>query len=154
MMQGGSPWNAQQQRWLRALGHAVLRVGGEPEPSGILQAPAEVPSPRPSPEPQRGMRVAVDEVAPRRASPTVSATATVDADTGVGADSPQRPAVRRPVRLPDRLQLAMLRASGLDPADPAALATMAQWPVERMRGDAAAKRAFWPQLRALRRRKP
>ncbi|WP_238390036.1 hypothetical protein [Pseudoxanthomonas koreensis] len=46
----------------------------------------------------------------------------------------------------------MLRASGLDPADPAAQEAMAQWPVDRLRGDAAAKRAFWPQLRALRRR--
>lgn len=60
--------------------------------------------------------------------------------------------MRRPARLPDRLQLAMLRASGLDPADPAALEAMAQWPVDRLRGDGTAKRAFWPQLRALRRR--
>ena len=56
------------------------------------------------------------------------------------------------MRLPDRLQLAMLRASGLDPADPAAQELMEQWPVERLRGDGAAKRAFWPRLRALRRR--
>ena len=52
----------------------------------------------------------------------------------------------------DRLQLALLRASGLDPSDPAAQAAMAQWPVERLRQDPAAKRAFWPQLRALRKR--
>ena len=58
----------------------------------------------------------------------------------------------RAARCADRLQLALLRASGLDPSDPAAQETMAQWPVDRLRGDGAAKRAFWPQLRALRRR--
>ena len=58
----------------------------------------------------------------------------------------------RPAQMPDRLRLALLRASGLDPADPTAMAAMAQWPVEELRGDAAAKRAFWPRLRALRKR--
>ncbi len=150
MMHGGSPWSAQQQRWLRALGHAVLRVGGEPQPAGVPQETMEVAPSRPSPQLQPGVRPAVEEVAPPRAPAMASASAAAP----VGAGSPQHAAVRRPVRLPDRLQLAMLRASGLDPADPAALATMVQWPVERMRGDAAAKRAFWPQLRALRRRQP
>jgi hypothetical protein len=60
--------------------------------------------------------------------------------------------MRRPAQRPDRLQRAMLRASGLDPADPGARAAMAQWPIDRLRGNGAAKRAFWPQLRALRRR--
>ena len=59
--------------------------------------------------------------------------------------------MRRPVRLPDRLQLALLRASGLDPSDPAAQEAMAQWPVDRLRADPVAKREFWPRLRALRR---
>ncbi|HET6395425.1 MAG TPA: hypothetical protein VFF91_01130, partial [Pseudoxanthomonas sp.] len=65
---------------------------------------------------------------------------------------PARPAARRTARLPDRLQLALLRASGLDPSDPATQAQMQSWPVEELRGDPAAKRAFWPRLRALRRR--
>ena len=62
--------------------------------------------------------------------------------------------MRRPAPLPDRLGLALLRASGLDPSDPGTQALMAQWPLEALRGDARAKRAFWPQLRALRKRAP
>ena len=60
--------------------------------------------------------------------------------------------MRRPAPLPDRLGLALLRASGLDPADPDTQARVAQWPLEALRGDGRAKRAFWPQLRALRKR--
>ena len=60
--------------------------------------------------------------------------------------------MRRPAPLPDRLGLALLRASGLDPSDPGTQALMAQWPLEALRGDGRAKRAFWPQLRALRKR--
>jgi len=60
-------------------------------------------------------------------------------------------APRGGLRLPDRLQLALLRASGLDPSDPATQAEMARWPVDELRGNGAAKRAFWPYLRSLRR---
>lgn len=144
MTPAGSPWSAQQRRWLQALGHAVLRVGGDAEPEGTADGIArEAAAPAPSrPEPTGSARASVGDVAPRRAP----------APPAAASDAAPRAAMRRPARLPDRLQLAMLRASGLDPADPAAQAAMAQWPVERLRGDAAAKRAFWPQLRALRRR--
>jgi DNA polymerase III psi subunit len=55
-----------------------------------------------------------------------------------------------PVVPDDALVHAMLRAAGRSPeADDAALLCHA-WPTTRLRGDAAAKRALWPQLRALR----
>ncbi len=54
--------------------------------------------------------------------------------------------------MPDRLQIALLRASGCNPGDPQTQALMASWPLAELRGNPAAKRALWPQLRALRRR--
>lgn len=145
-MNAASPWSPQQRRWLQALGHVVWRQGGDEVPA----APdgdhvADVTRPVRSPAPVPAARMVDD--APRRAP-----AAPVPADAPIAVPAAARPAMRRPPRLPDRLQLAMLRASGLDPADPAALEAMAQWPVDRLRGDGAAKRAFWPQLRALRRR--
>jgi len=56
------------------------------------------------------------------------------------------------VRLPDRLQIALLRASGCNPNDPETQALMASWNLDELRRSAAAKRALWPQLRALRKR--
>ena len=128
MNPGASPWSPQQRRWLQALGHAVLRMGGD-----AVDAAPEIDAAA-APVDQRPGIVAATQTAP---VPDAAAA---------------RGAMRRPQRLPDRLQLALLRASGLDPSDPAAQETMAQWPVDRLRGDGAAKRAFWPQLRALRRR--
>ena len=163
---GDSPWSPRQRYWLQALGHVVYRHGEVAAEAPVVAdvAPAEalagegaagarerpVPSARPQPADWR-------DDAPRRApsldDAAVPARARADA-APVGADAGTRPAAaaRRMPRLPDRLQLALLRASGLDPSDPAAQAAMAQWPVERLRQDPAAKRAFWPQLRALRKR--
>ncbi len=64
-----------------------------------------------------------------------------------------RPASRRGgVRLPDRLQIALLRASGCNPNDPQTRALMDSWPLDELRANPAAKRALWPQLRELRRK--
>ena len=144
-----SPWSPRQRRWLQALGLVVWRRGGGEEPVESVDAdarPVAAPGRNPAAFPAGPAERAVDD-APRRAP-----AAPVPMDVPAATASSARPAMRRPARLPDRLQLAMLRASGLDPADPAALEVMAQWPVDRLRGDGAAKRAFWPQLRALRRR--
>ncbi len=51
------------------------------------------------------------------------------------------------------LARALLRAAGRDPASADAAALLRGWPPARtLRGDPRAKRALWPQLRALRRR--
>ena len=164
---GDSPWSPRQRYWLQALGHVVYRHGEVATETPVVAdvaevAPAEafarpsaagaraVPPARPQPPDWR-------DDAPRRAPSLDEATvpARVPADAahaGTEAGARQATAARRMPRLPDRLQLALLRASGLDPSDPAAQAAMAQWPVERLRQDPAAKRAFWPQLRALRKR--
>ncbi|MEE7547555.1 alanine acetyltransferase, partial [Xanthomonas sp. Kuri4-1] len=62
------------------------------------------------------------------------------------------PVRRSRVGLPDRLQMALLRACGRNPADPQTQQLMATWPLAELRGNPAAKRALWPQLRALRRK--
>ena len=155
MNPGASPWSPQQRRWLQALGHAVLRMGGDavdaaPEidaaAAPVDQRTGIVAATQTAPVPERPSTASPPPTPVRRPPPP----ATVDAARPDAAAA--RGAMRRPPRLPDRLQLALLRASGLDPSDPAAQETMAQWPVDRLRGDGAAKRAFWPQLRALRRR--
>lgn len=55
--------------------------------------------------------------------------------------------VAPPAGMPDRLWQALLRAAG--GRDPSPLLP----PVEQLRADARAKRALWPALRALRRRR-
>lgn len=51
------------------------------------------------------------------------------------------------------LARALLRAAGRDPAAADAAALLRGWPpAQALRGDPRAKRALWPQLRALRRR--
>lgn len=146
-MSDASPWSPQQRRWLQALGHVAWRQGGGDASAGFPDdtAPAGELSVREAPAARVPVARAIDD-APRRAPPRPSA------EPGPAAATTPAGAMRRPARLPDRLQLAMLRASGLDPSAPEAQALMTQWPVDRLRGDGAAKRAFWPQLRALRRR--
>ncbi|MGV8960552.1 MAG: alanine acetyltransferase [Stenotrophomonas sp.] len=56
------------------------------------------------------------------------------------------------LRMPDRLQIALLRASACNPNDPETRAMMERWPLAELRASPAAKRALWPQLRALRRK--
>lgn len=52
----------------------------------------------------------------------------------------------------DPLRLAMLRAAGREATASDARALLRAWPPSAsLRGDAAAKRHLWPQLRALRR---
>ncbi len=141
------PWAPQQGQWLQALGYTVYRLGDAPEAvdsapvdSGHQTRPdaAVMPEHRPAPA-----TPAAAMPAPRRVP------APRDVEVRAAAAAPAGGGMRRPA-LPDRLQLAMLRVSGLDPADPAARALMESWPVAELRGNAAAKRAFWPTLRALR----
>ena len=156
MLADASPWSRRQRAWLQALGHVVYRQGTATEcgPSAVPGQPAADDA-----HPQTAVAVQDQprENTPRRAP---AAPATMQAGTPAGQVAPAAMAAgnrarapgRGAPRLPDRLQMALLRASGLDPSDPATQALMAQWPLEQLRRDAAAKRALWPQLRALRRR--
>lgn len=142
-------WSPQQQAWLQAMGYSVYLEGGAldaPLPQAVTRAAmpaaadveastAPVPGPtRMAPPPRRE--------APARTPPDAPATA-----------PEARPAARRGgLRLPDRLQIALLRASGCNPNDPQTRALMDSWPLAELRANPAAKRALWPQLRELRRK--
>ncbi len=148
-------WTPAQQSWLQAMGYTVFVDGSveaaAPEPAIDLTAvPADAragraPGTRDHVEPGHARLASPpDQPARDRAAPPSAVETTA---------APPRPGTRRPaVRLPDRLQIALLRASGCNPNDPDTQALMASWNLDQLRGNAAAKRALWPQLRALRKR--
>ncbi|WP_115554608.1 alanine acetyltransferase [Xanthomonas arboricola] len=141
-------WSDLQVSCLQAMGHTVYL---DRDTADALPAPVDVVDHAPVSAPVRAPRVAqaAPAAAPaaRRSAPTAPAESR--ASDVRSAAAPQR---RGRVGLPDRLQMALLRASGCNPGDPSTQALMASWPLADLRGNPAAKRALWPQLRALRRR--
>jgi hypothetical protein len=119
-----SPWSAEQREWLQAMGHQVWSVT---EPGAATAGPAA--SERALAEP------AADEASaparPARSAERASAAA------------PPRPTS------PDRLMQAVLRAAHREAGDTAVSALVPDAAV--LRASAAAKRALWPLLRAMRR---
>ncbi|WP_309917056.1 hypothetical protein [Xanthomonas sp. 1678] len=159
-------WSAEQHGWLQALGH-TLYVGADADIGAVVAQPAQAqvhdapaadaPAPAPAPLPEHAAPAYVARAAaPTSVEPSPRARAPV---APAAYPEPQRaapaPVARRAgLRLPDRLQIALLRASGRNPNDPATQTLMATWPLAELRGNAAAKRALWPQLRALRKQAP
>ncbi|MBO9768155.1 MULTISPECIES: hypothetical protein [Xanthomonas] len=143
-------WSDLQVSYLQALGHTVYL---DRDAVDALPAPVEVAERAPMAAPARVERApqAATANAPvaRRTAPAAPAEAP-RAPSAAPVSAPQR---RSRVGMPDRLQMALLRASGCNPGDPATQALMASWPLAELRGNPAAKRALWPQLRALRRRR-
>ncbi len=144
-MTGALPWSEQQLSWLQAMGYTVYVDAQATEAAAVplaatepvVAAPSEAPTPR---------RIEAPAMPPRRAPVPAPEPGVVVAPASA------RPAGRRAsVRLPDRLQIALLRASSLNPSDPQAQSIMDGWRLDELRGNPAAKRALWPQLRALRR---
>lgn len=137
-------WSAEQQGWLRALGHAIYLPADWPTEAG---APPQVADQRPAP---------AEDLAPappaRPARPRAPASDAIDAAPPAPPPRPA-PAPRAPgSRMPDRLHFALIRASGCNPNAPGAAELFAQWPSSaELRGNPAAKRALWPMLRRLRR---
>ncbi|MGH8060694.1 MAG: alanine acetyltransferase [Pseudoxanthomonas sp.] len=133
-------WSSQQHEWLTALGHTLY-----------VQGTAEAPVAS-SPEPVVPRREHTSrEQAPPAQAPARRAPRPEPAEVGVrvAEPTPQRTASR----LPDKLHFALIRASGCNPNAEDAAAIIAQWPPSHeLRGNPAAKRALWPQLRALRRK--
>ena len=129
-------WSAQQHEWLAALGHTLYV-------QGAAEAPA-TPVPMPEPVAPRREPAPPGPVPARRAPRPGPAT-----PIHIAEPVPHRAASR----LPDKLHFALVRASGCDPNAEDAAAIIAQWPPSHeLRGNPAAKRALWPQLRALRRK--
>lgn len=137
-------WSAEQQAWLQAMGYSVYVEGG-----ALDAPPLEAAAPAP---------VMLENVpAPERASappPRREPAAQAPPAPATTASKPASASARRSggLRMPDRLQIALLRASGCNPNDPQTRALMDSWPLAELRANPAAKRALWPQLRALRRK--
>ncbi len=156
-------WSAAQQSWLQAMGYTVFvdgNVDAAVPDTGIelgLAAAAQATQPAPAAERTAPAPRAVDPDAPPRREPAPApvrraAPASTD-DPTAGAPRERATGGRRPaVRMPDRLQIALLRASGRNPAEAETQALMAGWNLDELRANPAAKRALWPQLRALRKR--
>ena len=159
-------WTPAQQAWLQAMGYSVLHEGAlaaelEAAASAAAMAqPIELPAVELSAAPVASRPAATRQAPPApRTAPEPAMQREVVSPRPAGADAiqsdtaPRAGAARRPsVRLPDRLQIALLRASGCNPNDPATQALMDSWPLDTLRTDPAAKRALWPTLRALRRK--
>lgn len=154
------PWTPAQQAWLQAMGYSVLHEGAlaaELEAAATAAAMAQAIEP---PAVELSVAPVISRpAAPRQApaaprapvAPRPAAMDTIDTTRDI---APRTGTVRRPsVRLPDRLQIALLRASGCNPNDPATQALMDSWPLDTLRADPAAKRALWPTLRALRKKR-
>ena len=133
-------WSSQQHEWLAALGHTVY-VPGSAEPAMVAGGEPVAAATDPVP-------VAVHEKPAVRTAPRRPPAAEAIAAAPAAAPPPHRAASR----LPDKLHFALVRASGCNPQDPEAAAIIARWPASsELRGRPDAKRALWPQLRAMRR---
>lgn len=142
-------WSEQQHSWLQAMGYTLYLEGSaldapepvvERAPAMPQDVPAVVNRPTPSTAP-------ASVPAPARKAPPPMAPA---APATFEAARPVAPRTSG-LRLPDRLQIALLRASGCNPNDPQTRVLMESWPLAELRANPAAKRALWPQLRSLRR---
>jgi len=158
-------WSPAQQAWLQAMGYTVFHDGQlAAELDAALQLSvaeadaAAAPAAGPARHAPRVVQADTADVpfeprearpaAPRRPPPVAAPDTAPAAARPLSSSNARQPAVR----LPDRLQIALLRASGCNPNDPATQALMDSWPLDTLRRDPAAKRALWPQLRALRKR--
>jgi len=128
-------WSSQQHEWLTALGHTLYVQGAAEVPAVVA---VSIQSAKPQHEPVQATAQARRRPEPETAPPVRDAAA------------PRRAASR----LPDKLHFALIRASGCNPNAEDAAAIIARWPPSsELRGNPAAKRALWPQLRALRRQR-
>ncbi|WP_181093088.1 alanine acetyltransferase [Xanthomonas bromi] len=143
-------WSDLQVSYLQALGHTVYldRDAVDALPAHVEVA-ERVPMAAPAHVERAPQSATAHAPVARRSAPAAPPDAP-RAPSAAPASALQR---RNRVGMPDRLQMALLRASGCNPGDPATQALMASWPLAELRGNPVAKRALWPQLRALRRRR-
>jgi len=129
-----SPWPVQQQAWLRALGHTVWLYG-----SALTALPLPKSSAQTRPTSHQLPSIADTKPPVAKAKPIQPAEDVAQASTLVTS-------------VPDPLFLALLRASGSRPNQPHIHHLIASsGSLDELRTSPAAKRALWPQLRALRR---
>lgn len=130
-----TPWSAQQLCWLQAIGYTVYMDRKTfPEPASTNKTPSTMPENGAMPEIQdRTYGMEMLTIAHSRTNTT---------------PVPQR---WGHISIPDKLQIALLRACAAGPSDPQIQQIMEAWPLAQLRADPHAKRALWPQLRTIRR---
>jgi hypothetical protein len=134
-------WSAQQREWLQAMGHTVMTLAGSEPP------PAEAPIANAvSAEAARSVEPRASQPARERAGSESAASERIGSDHAA-------PAPRAAVPGDDTSALLrnLLRAARRAAGDAQVLAL---FDASALRGNAAAKRALWPQLRKLRRTSP
>ncbi|MFT4257022.1 MAG: alanine acetyltransferase [Pseudoxanthomonas sp.] len=135
-------WTVEQHRWLATLGHTVWMQGALPEV--VTAEPAAQVRPAAPPPVVASAQRQFGAPARKSAPPPMPST---ERDHAPVAAASRRPATG----VPDRLHMALIRASGINPNAPGMAEVIAQWPSPaELRGNPAAKRALWPRLRALR----
>jgi len=127
-----SLWSVQQHAWLRALGHTVWLYGS-------AQSPLALPK-------SSSVQAHLATSAPAQTQRDLSTSNVVQA-----AEEAAQASTVLPTPATDPLLLSLIRTSGLNPNQASTQRLIARWPVNELRASPAAKRAFWPQLRALRR---
>ncbi len=143
-------WSSQQHEWLTALGHTLYVQGTAEAPVVRVLEPA-APHREPASRELASREHASQEHASPAQAPARRAPRPEPADIRVQVAEPAPH--RTASRLPDKLHFALIRASGCNPNAEGAAAIIARWPPSHeLRGNPAAKRALWPQLRALRRK--
>lgn len=152
-------WSVEQQAWLKALGHRVLVLAGDEAAAPLAEAgvPAHMDEPmgssaargaptRPgndatSPPANAAHRARAEDMPQRRPAPP---RAPLEADDSV-APSPRRASPRAP---DDALERAVLRVTGQRTRSEArAVLERLGVDLAALRGNPAAKRALWRQLR-------
>lgn len=146
-------WSAQQREWLQAMGHTVMSLAGSEPPA---QAPianavsadaargAEPPARAPQATRERAESgsAGFEHAASERA--TSERTASERATSERAAPAPRAiPGDDTPALLRNLLRAARRAAGDAQ--------VLALFDASALRGNAAAKRALWPQLRKLRR---
>ncbi|HHW4678697.1 MAG TPA: hypothetical protein ACQGQH_04385 [Xylella sp.] len=129
------PWSTQQLCWLQAMGYTIyLDRKIFPEPERIDKTSS-----------------AIQENGSIRELRNTTHTLEISAIEHNGTDSIPVPQRWKQIGLPDKLQIALLRACAGNPSDPQVQKIMAAWPLAQLRANPNAKRALWPQLRTIRR---
>ncbi|KRB11031.1 hypothetical protein [Lysobacter sp. Root690] len=136
-------WSAQQREWLQAMGHTVMSLAGsEPPAEAPIANAASADSARGAEPDVRGSQPARERVGSESVAPERGASERAAAHSGQTAPRAANAGDDTPTLLRNLLRAAR-RAAG----DAQVLALFDP----SLRGNAAAKRALWPQLRKLRR---
>ena len=143
-------WSYQQTSWLRALGYTLYSCLDEAHLGDSMEMSFEKKTLRDSvamiaaspnwheknTSPQRKGAVTAAQARPTTDATSSSSAPIVQSSPGV--------------TIPDRLELALFYACGVDASNREVDQLMRDWPSKKLRNNPAAKRALWPLVRKIR----